>query len=235
VDTSLIILINKPYKWTSFDVVRKIKNVLASHFGLKPKKFKVGHAGTLDPLATGLLILCTGAMTKKISEIQDAEKEYEGSFFIGATTESHDMERGVNEHFSIQHIEEALIYETAKSFIGRQMQTPPAHSAVKVNGKRAYELARKGEEVSIKEKSIEIKEFEITKVEMPLVYFRIVCSKGTYIRSLANDFGKRVGSGAYLASLERTRIGKYLLKDAVQPEDFIQNLAKSADNAIDKG
>ena len=211
---SEIILINKPYRWTSFDVVKKVKNALG-------KKIKIGHAGTLDPLATGLLILCTGSMTKKISEIQDAEKEYEGSFFLGATTESHDMEREVNAQFEISHITEKLIRETASQFTGEQLQTPPAHSAVKVNGKRAYDLARKGKEVKIEPKKIVIKEFEITRIEMPQVNFRVVCSKGTYIRSLAYDFGKKLDSGAYLSSLVRTRIGNYSLKDAVSPEDFI--------------
>jgi tRNA pseudouridine55 synthase len=216
---SEVILVNKPYRWTSFDVVKKIKNALG-------KKIKIGHAGTLDPLATGLLILCTGSMTKKISEIQDAEKEYEGSFCLGATTESHDMEREVNARFETAHITEDLIHETAKEFLGEQMQTPPAHSAVKVKGRRAYELARKGEEVEIAAKKIEIKEFEITRIDMPQVYFRVVCSKGTYIRSLANDFGKRLNSGAYLSSLTRTRIGNYLLKDAVSPIDVIAKKSK---------
>jgi tRNA pseudouridine55 synthase len=210
-----IILINKPYRWTSFDVVKKVKNVAG-------KNVKVGHAGTLDPLATGLLIICTGAMTKKISEIQDAEKEYAGSFFIGATTESHDLEREVNARFDTSHITEKMIEEAAKGFVGEQMQTPPFHSAVKIKGKRAYELARSGTDFVIEPKKIEIKEFEITKVEMPLVHFRVVCSKGTYIRSLAYDFGKKLGSGAYLASLVRTRIGKYLLLDAVSPEEFTE-------------
>jgi tRNA pseudouridine55 synthase len=215
---SEIILINKPYRWTSFDVVKKIKYALG-------KKIKVGHAGTLDPLATGLLILCTGAMTKKISEIQDAEKEYEGSFFLGATTESYDLEREVNAGFKTEHITEELIRHTATEFIGEQMQIPPAHSAVKVKGKRAYELARKGQEVVIEAKKIEIKEFEITRIEMPLVYFRIVCSKGTYIRSLADDFGRKLNSGAYLSSLIRTRIGSYFLIDALTPEGYIEKLA----------
>ena len=161
----------------------------------------------------------------KISEIQDAEKEYTGSFFIGATTESHDMEREVNERFETGHITTELIHQTAKEFLGEQMQTPPAHSAVRVNGKRAYELARAGKEVVIEPKKIVIKEFEITSVEMPQVYFRIVCSKGTYIRSLAYDFGKKLKSGAFLSSLIRTRIGNYLLKDAVSPVEFISTLS----------
>jgi tRNA pseudouridine55 synthase len=224
-----IILINKPKDWTSFDVVKKVKYALQSKDKRQKSKIKVGHAGTLDPLATGLLILCTGAMTKKISEIQDAEKEYAGSFFIGATTESHDMEKPVNASFDVAHLTEKMINETAAAFVGEQMQTPPAHSAVKVKGRRAYELARKGEEVAIEAKKIDIKEFEITKVELPLVHFRIVCSKGTYIRSLADDFGKKLGSGAYLASLQRTRIGKYHLKDARDVDEFVRNLEKVGD------
>jgi tRNA pseudouridine55 synthase len=220
-----IILINKPYKWTSFDVVKKIKYALG-------KKVKVGHAGTLDPLATGLLILCTGAMTKKISEIQDAEKEYEGSFYLGATTESFDLEREVKGSLPVSHITEEMIYNAASSFTGIQMQIPPAHSAVKIKGKRAYDLARQGKEVTIEAKQVEIKVFEITKIEMPLVYFRVVCSKGTYIRSLADDFGKKLQSGAYLNSLTRTRIGNYLLRDAIDPGEFVRNLAEKAENQI---
>jgi tRNA pseudouridine55 synthase len=226
---SQIILINKPYRWTSFDVVKRIKHALMKEFKVQGSKFKVGHAGTLDPLATGLLILCTGAMTKKISEIQDAEKEYEGSFFIGATTESHDLERAVVAHSDTGHITEEIVRAAAVRFTGEQMQTPPAHSAVKVEGKRAYELARAGKDFAIEAKKIVIREFEITSVQLPLVHFRIVCSKGTYIRSLASDFGKALGSGAYLASLVRTRIGIYLLKDAVEPEVFTKSLSEKAE------
>jgi tRNA pseudouridine55 synthase len=222
-----IILINKPYRWTSFDVVRKIKYALVQKSKTKNKKLKVGHAGTLDPLATGLLILCSETMTKKIPEIQGAEKEYEGSFFIGATTPSHDLETEVSIRFDISHITDEMIYAAAVSFKGEQMQTPPFHSAVKVNGKRAYELARQGKEFNIDPKKILIKEFEIKEINMPYVHFRIICSKGTYIRSLADDFGKKLNSGAHLSSLCRTRIGNYLLKDARDPDSFLVNLIKS--------
>jgi tRNA pseudouridine55 synthase len=227
---SEIILINKPYRWTSFDVVRKLKNAITSNLKPQTQNLKVGHAGTLDPLATGLLIVCTGSMTKKISEIQDAEKEYEGSFYLGATTESYDLEREVNEHFPVSHISDDMIYNAALSFIGKQMQTPPIHSAVKVKGNRAYDLARQGKEVAIEAKQIEIKEFEITKIEMPLVHFRIVCTKGTYIRSVANDFGRKLQSGAYLNSLARTRIGHYSLHNAIDPEEFVRNLTEKAES-----
>ena len=222
-----IILINKPYRWTSFDVVRKIKRDLIQKSKAKNKKLKVGHAGTLDPLATGLLILCSESMTKKIPEIQDAEKEYEGSFFIGATTPSHDLETEVSARFDISQITDEVISTTAASFKGEQMQTPPSHSAVKVNGKRAYELARKGKEFTIEPKKILIKEFEIKGINLPYVHFRIVCTKGTYIRSLAYDFGKKLNSGAHLSSLCRTRIGHYLLKDALDPDSFLSNLVEN--------
>jgi tRNA pseudouridine55 synthase len=225
-----IILINKPYKWTSFDVVNKIKNVAkkippadSSTLNLKPQtsNLKVGHAGTLDPLATGLLILCTGKKTKEIDTYQAQEKEYTGTFFIGATTPSYDLETGVNNQFETSHINEELIFETSNKFLGKILQTPPAYSAVKVDGKPAYKQARKGKEVKMLPKEIFINEFEITKVEMPLIYFRIVCSKGTYIRSIANDFGKALNSGAYLDSLCRTRIGNFKLNMATTVEEFI--------------
>ncbi len=207
-----IILINKPYNWTSFDVVKYIRN------GLRGEK--IGHAGTLDPLATGLLILCTGAMTKKISEIQDAEKEYTGTFSLGATTASYDLETEVTEQRDISHITEELVHQTSKKFIGEILQTPPQHSAVKIGGRRAYAMARNEEVFELKPKKLTITEFEIVKIELPLVHFRVVCSKGTYIRSLANDFGRELGCGAFLASLCRTRIGTFLLKDALDPSQF---------------
>jgi tRNA pseudouridine55 synthase len=222
-----IILINKPYRWTSFDVVRKIKHALIQKSKTKNKKLKVGHAGTLDPLATGLLILCSEKMTKKIPEIQGAEKEYEGSFFIGATTPSHDLETEVSIRFDISHITDEMIYDAVVCFKGEQMQTPPSHSAVKVSGKRAYELARQGKAFTIEPRKILIKEFEIKAINMPYVHFRIICSKGTYIRALADDFGKKLNSGAHLSSLCRTRIGNYLLKDALDPDSFLVNLIKS--------
>ena len=219
-----IILINKPLRWTSFDVVKKAKNVLVSNLPLKDGKrarLKVGHAGTLDPLATGLLILCTGNMTKMISQIQDAEKEYSGSFILGSTTASYDLEMEVSEPVSISHITEEMILDAREKFLGKILQVPPAHSAVKINGVRAYTKARKGQPVELEPKEVHIKDFEITRMDLPRVDFRVVCSKGTYIRSLANDFGEELGCGAYLSSLCRTRIGDYSLKHAKTMEDFI--------------
>jgi len=207
-----IILINKPLKWTSFDVVKKVRNII--------KEKKVGHAGTLDPLATGLLILCTGKMTKQIAEIQAGEKEYTGTFVLGATTPSFDLETAVMNECDYSYVTEIMMADAVKSFTGVQMQLPPVYSAVKVNGKRAYESARKGKEVIIAPKQIEIKEFEITGIDLPQVHFRVVCSKGTYIRTLANDFGAKLGCGAYLSALCRTRIGGHLLTDALEIEDL---------------
>lgn len=185
---------------------------------------KVGHAGTLDPLATGLLIVCSGKHTKTIPSIQGAEKEYTGSFVLGATRPSYDKETEIDTTFETDHITPELIEETLPQFIGEISQVPPAHSAVKVNGKRAYTLARKGEVVEIKPKIVTIKEFEITKLDLPEVHFRVVCSKGTYIRSLANDFGRAINSGAYLSSLVRTRIGEHQLKDAWNLDELIEIL-----------
>jgi len=218
-----IILINKPLRWTSFDVVKKVKNTLtpSGSPGKKKSWLKVGHAGTLDPLATGLLIICTGGLTKKIAEIQGAEKEYTGTITIGSTTPSFDLETETSEPVDYEHVTESQILETAKNFTGKQMQTPPAHSAVKVGGIRAYTKARSGETVEIKPKEIDIKAFEITSIALPRIYIRVVCSKGTYIRTLAHDFGAVLGCGAHLSSLCRTRIGTYLLKNALTMEDFI--------------
>lgn len=205
-----ILLVDKPLDWTSFDVVKKIK------FAFKKKlpKLKIGHAGTLDPKATGLLIICTGAFTKKIQEIQDQYKIYTGSFFLGATTACYDTERPVNQTFDIAHITSSDIMQATNLFKGEIRQTPPAHSAIKVSGKNAYELARKGKEVELKERTVIIYEFKITHIHLPLIDFKVKCSKGTYIRSLANDFGKALGAGAYLASLRREQIGEYLVSDA---------------------
>ena len=205
-----VLLVNKPLNWTSFDVVRKLR------YKLKIKK--IGHAGTLDPLATGLLILCTGKMTKKIDEYQAQEKEYTGRFVIGQSTPSHDLETEVNETFDISHITREKIHETTKLFIGAIDQVPPMHSAIKVDGKRAYELARKGEVVELKKRQVTITTFEITAIELPSVSFRVVCTKGTYIRSLARDFGLALGVGSYLAELCRTRIGSFRLEDALDIE-----------------
>lgn len=206
VDPGRVLLIAKPLRWTSFDVVKKVR------YALKTKK--VGHAGTLDPLATGLLILCTGKMTKKINEFMGMEKEYTGSFVLGQTTPSCDLETEPSAPIDISHVSVDVIRDTTKKFIGKIQQVPPLHSAIKVNGKRAYELARQGEDLVLEKREIEILEFDITRIELPVVDFRVVCSKGTYIRSLARDFGEAVGTGAYLASLCRTRIGTFLLADA---------------------
>lgn len=190
------------------------------------KNMKVGHAGTLDPLATGLLVLCSGRFTKNISEIQNAEKEYTGTFTIGAVTASYDLEKIPERFVSIDHINEVDIKKVAETFVGVQIQIPPIHSAKKIDGQRAYEIARKGKEVELKGNEIRIHEFEITGVRLPEVDFRVVCSKGTYIRSLANDFGQKLGTGAYLSALCRTRIGKYLLQDAMSPESFLSQLGE---------
>lgn len=207
-----ILLINKPYDWTSFDVVKYIRNALGG--------IKIGHAGTLDPLATGLLILCTGKMTKKISEIQDAEKEYTGTFTLGATTASYDLETEPTNLKDFSEITSDQINLAAKQFIGELQQTPPPHSAVKIGGRRAYAMARNDEVFVLKPKTIIIREFEITGIELPNVFFRVVCGKGTYIRSLSNDLGEKLGCGAYLSALCRTRIGNYLLETALDPSQF---------------
>ncbi|MFI5219554.1 MAG: tRNA pseudouridine(55) synthase TruB [Bacteroidia bacterium] len=220
-----VILINKPYKWTSFDVVNKLRIILKKHLS-NSSKLKVGHAGTLDPLATGLLIICTGKLTKEINSYQAQEKEYTGSFYIGAATPSFDLETKPDYSFSISHITEDLILETSKKFTGKVLQSPPVHSAVKVNGLRAYKNARKGIETKILSREVFIHQFEITKIEMPLVYFRVVCSKGTYIRALANDFGKALNSGAYLHSLCRTCIGEFKIDNALSVEEFIASVNK---------
>lgn len=202
-----MLLIDKPLRWTSFDAVRKIRNLIRIK--------KVGHAGTLDPLATGLLIICTGRFTKKINEYMAQEKEYTGSFTLGAITPTYDLESEPQNFKPVENITEAAIKNATLQFIGEIKQVPPAHSAIKQDGKRVYELARQGKEVKLEPRTITIKEFEITGVELPVVHFRVVCSTGTYIRSLANDFGAALGCGAYLSSLCRTRIGDHSLKDAM--------------------
>jgi len=220
-NTGEIILVNKPLRWTSFDVVKKVRGSLRrASAETEGGKVKVGHAGTLDPLATGLLILCTGAMTKKIAEIQSSEKEYTGIIVFGATRPSYDMETEVDNHFNYDHLTEEKIRAAALHFTGEQLQTPPAHSAVKVGGVRAYKKARKGQQFEIAPKKVLIKEFEIVSVQLPEVTFRVVCSKGTYIRSLAYDLGNYLESGAYLAGLCRERIGEYQLKDACNMDFF---------------
>lgn len=202
-----VLLINKPLEWTSFDVVNKLR------YRLKTRK--IGHAGTLDPLATGLLIICTGKMTKRIDEFQAQEKEYTGKFVLGQSTPSHDLETEVSEPEDISSINEGQIRSAVQNFLGTIQQIPPLHSAIKVDGKRAYKLARKGKDVELKPREVFIKEFEITSISKPVVEFRVVCSKGTYIRSLARDFGKALGTVAYLSELCRTRIGNFKLADAL--------------------
>lgn len=214
-----ILLIDKPLTWSSFQAVNKIKYTLKRKYNL-PKSFKIGHAGTLDPLATGLLIICTGKFTKKIQELQGMIKEYTGTFYIGATTPSYDLETEVDKTFSTEHITDELIKETTQKFLGKIDQKPPVFSAIKKKGKRLYEHARAGEEVEIQSRKISIYEFEITRIALPEIDFRVVCSKGTYIRSLAYDFGKALNSGAYLSSLRRTKIGEFSVENAALPVEF---------------
>ena len=208
-----ILLIDKPLNWSSFQAVNKLKYALINKVGL-PKKFKIGHAGTLDPLATGLLLVCTGKFTKRITELQGQAKEYTGTFYIGATTPSYDLETEINETFPISHIDEVLIYETVKQFLGEIDQKPPIYSAIKKDGVRLYEHARAGETVEIVTRKTTIHEFEITRIALPEIDFRVVCSKGTYIRSLAYDFGKALNSGSHLTVLRRTKIGDYDVANA---------------------
>lgn len=223
-----MLLIHKPYTWTSFQVVNKMKYIIKHHSSLmldgKRVESKIGHAGTLDPLATGLLIVCTGKQTKNIEQYQAQEKEYTGTFFIGATTPCYDLEKEIDAYFPTAHITSELIYETTKQFIGKIQQTPPLFSAIKIDGKRAYDIARAGKTAEIKPKEITISEFEITRIELPEIDFRVVCSKGTYIRSLAYDFGLALNSGAHLIALCRTRIGSYKLEDAITLEQFEKEL-----------
>lgn len=216
-----LLLVNKPYEWTSFDVVKKIRYAITKKLG---KKIKVGHAGTLDPLATGLLIICTGKATKNITGFLESDKEYTGSFFLGATTPSFDRETENNATYPTAHITADLIHATAKKFLGETQQVPPAYSAVKVGGKPVYEKAHKGKCVELQPRTVRIEAFEITNIELPLVNFRVRCSKGTYIRSLADDFGKALQSGAYLNSLCRTHIGKYALADANELQELLQQI-----------
>ncbi|WP_435416448.1 tRNA pseudouridine(55) synthase TruB [Polaribacter aestuariivivens] len=217
-----VLLIDKPLTWTSFQVVNKLRWEIKQRFKLK--KIKVGHAGTLDPLATGLLIICTGKQTKQIDTYQGQIKEYTGTFTVGATTPSYDLETEINETFPIEHISKELLEETTKQFIGEIQQKPPIFSAIKKDGKRLYELARKGETTEIKARTVSVLEFEITNINLPKVDFRIVCSKGTYIRSLAFDFGKALNSGAHLSVLRRTKIGGFSVENALSLEEFIQSL-----------
>jgi tRNA pseudouridine55 synthase len=219
-----VLLIYKPLNWTSFQVVNKLRWEIRQRFNLK--KIKVGHAGTLDPLATGLLIICTGKFTKKIDEYQGQVKEYTGEITLGATTPSYDLETQVNKTFPINHITEELIHATTKQFEGEIQQQPPIFSAIKKDGKRLYELAREGITTEINFRTITIETFEITKIELPKIEFRVVCSKGTYIRSLAYDFGKALNSGAHLSKLRRTKIGNFSIENALEPATFIEEFLK---------
>ena len=217
-----VLLIDKPMHWTSFQAVNKLRWEIRHAYNIK--KIKVGHAGTLDPLATGLLIICTGKMTKQINTFQGQDKEYTGTFIIGSTTPSFDLETEIDKRYPTDHITADLIHETTKQFIGQLDQFPPVFSAIKKDGKRLYEFARAGEDVEIKSRRVSISEFEITNIDGNTISFRVVCSKGTYIRSLAHDFGKTLQSGAHLSALRRTKIGDYHVNDAVSPEAFIDSL-----------
>lgn len=217
-----ILLISKPYRWTSFDVVGKLRTVIRKHGGIH--KIKIGHAGTLDPLATGLLIVCTGKFTKRIDEYQGLEKEYTGTMHLGVTTPSFDLETRPDQSFPVGHITPDQIREAARHFTGTFDQIPPRYSAKRIDGKRAYDYARNDQEVHIKAHPVTIMELEITRVEMPEADFRVVCSKGTYIRSLARDIGQMLGCGAHLTALCRTRIGPYHLRDAWELESLEQKI-----------
>jgi len=215
-EEGIVFLVDKPYEWTSFDVVKKIRNAL--------KIKKVGHAGTLDPLATGLLIICAGKMTKQIDSFQQQEKEYTGTFVIGKTTESFDLEKEVVEVADISHITESDILAAVSQLTGEIQQIPPMHSAIKKDGKRVYESARKGITLELEARKVTVHTFEITGVSLPEIHFRIVCTKGTYIRSLARDLGELLGVGAYLSALIRTRIGEYRLEDADNLPELIEKI-----------
>jgi tRNA pseudouridine55 synthase len=206
-----VILVNKPYKWTSFDVVNKLKITFRT---------KIGHAGTLDPLATGLLICCTGEFTKQISDYQKLPKEYTGIIHLGGVTETYDLESEPSNPQPYEHITPELLYQAAATFVGDIMQYPPIHSAIKKDGKRAYELAREGKDIQLDARPVTIGTFEITAIQLPEVHFRVECSTGTYIRSLANDFGQQLGCGGYLQALQRTKIGNFAVEDALSPQEW---------------
>ena len=219
-ESGQVILIDKPLDWTSFDVVRKIRNLIRIK--------KVGHAGTLDPLATGLLIVCTGKFTKKINEYMGMEKEYTGTFTLGAVTPTYDLESAPVDTRDISAITAEQIHNATASFVGEIQQVPPIHSAVKQNGKPVYLAARKGIDVQLEPRTITIKHFSIEKIELPVVHFKVVCSTGTYIRSLANDYGSALGCGAYLSSLRRTRIGEFLADKALLMEEFVHHIGQES-------
>lgn len=222
-----VLLFDKPLDWTSFQLVNKVRWLIRKNF--KIKKIKVGHAGTLDPLASGLLIICTGKATKTIDLIQGQEKEYTGSITLGATTPSYDLETEVDATYPIDHITEEKIKDATKAFLGEIEQYPPVFSALKKDGKRLYEYARSGEEVKISARNVQISAFEITHIEMPKVHFRVVCSKGTYIRSLAHDFGKELGTGGHLSALRRTRIGEHTVENALDLDSFVNEYLSKED------
>tara|TARA_B100000902_G_scaffold391277_1_gene441650 strand:+ start:611 stop:1330 length:720 start_codon:yes stop_codon:yes gene_type:complete len=222
VEEGEVILINKEKNWTSFDVVKKIKNLIKERFNIK--KIKVGHAGTLDPLATGLLIICTGKFTKRISEIQELHKTYSGEITLGGKTPSFDLETEIDQKFDLNGITKDQVYNVSKEFLGEISQKPPLFSAIKVKGERLYKKARRGEKVNIKKREITIYSFEITKINLPKIGFIINCSKGTYIRSIANDFGLKLKNGGYLSELTREKIGNYSLKDSLTISEFEKNL-----------
>ena len=217
-----ILLFNKPLEWTSFQVVNKVRWLIRKNCGIK--KIKVGHAGTLDPLATGLLIICTGKFTKKIQELQGQEKEYTGTFTLGATTPSYDLETEIDNTFPTDHLSAEKLQQATEQFKGDIEQFPPVFSALKKDGKRLYEYARKGEEVKINSRTVNISSFELTNIDLPEVDFKVSCSKGTYIRSLAHDFGKEVESGAHLSALRCTKIGDFNVENAYTIDTFIETL-----------
>lgn len=219
-----IVAINKPYTWTSFQIVNKVRYHLSRKFGIK--RFKVGHAGTLDPLATGVLLLCTGKATKRIEELQSQTKEYEAEIMLGATTPSYDMEHPVNATFPYEHITKEMVEKALSQFVGNIAQRPPLFSACKVDGKRAYDLARKGSDMQLEPKQIRIDAIELLECELPKIKIRVTCGKGTYIRSLARDIGEALDSGAYLTALTRTRIGEYRIENCINPDAFPEWLEK---------
>jgi len=221
-----VLLINKPLTWTSFDIINRFRFFLKKQLGIK--KIKVGHAGTLDPLADGLLIVCTGRFTKRIEEFQGLEKEYTGTFHLGATTPSYDLEHEIDEVYETSHISDEMIYTAAGKFTGDIMQIPPVYSAIKIGGKRAYKFARNDQDPELDARPVNIREFEITRIALPEVDFRVCCSKGTYIRSLARDFGEALGSGAHLTALRRIRIGEFLLENALSLDDLMAEITNEA-------
>jgi len=220
----VVLPMNKPYEWTSFDVVKKIKNQISKKLrqklNIRVKNFKVGHAGTLDPLAEGLVLVCTGKATKKINELMLAEKEYVATIMLGKTTASYDLETNYDQSYPTDHINENMVKDVLQGFIGEQLQIPPIFSAKNINGKRAYEYARKGEEVEMKSNPISISVIELIAYDLPYITFRVVCSKGTYIRSLARDIGEKLSSGAHLTQLIRTRIGNYSIDSSITLQEF---------------